>query len=151
MATAYGPGARGNAVTTDRLGTTGGQGTTKWLGGLVAVLCVALDLLANLLVQAMSGRWVPDVINVFAVGTAAVALVTTLGLHLFDRLEAKVDRLSESLAGRMDELTQRVGDRNSGFVEGYLAGQGRDGAVVPLAQRGPAWRSLNDAAREAPQ
>ncbi len=124
---------------------------TKWLGGLVAVLAIALDLLANLLVSAMSGHPVPDVINIFAVGTAGVAVVATMGLHLFGRLDAKLDRLSELLAGRVDELSQRVGDRNSGFVEGYLVNQGRDAPVVPLAQRGANWRSINESAREAPQ
>ena len=78
---------------------------------------------------------VPDAINVLAVGVSATCCVMAFCAHLFERVNAKLDLMFQVLAARLDELEGRVGDRNSGFVEGYLLRHTPDASVVPLAPR----------------
>jgi hypothetical protein len=108
----------------------------KWAGVLIAVVTAALDALANLLLATLTTHSVPEVVNTFAVACATVATVVAVVTHAHARAEAKVDLLIELVVGRFDELEARIGDRNSGFVEGYTLSHGPEASVVPLAPRG---------------
>jgi hypothetical protein len=100
----------------------GGETVTafKWASALISVAALALDVLANLRLAALTGHVVPEIVNMFAVGGATLAAVVAFVAHLYGRLDAKLDLTIELLVGRFDEVETRVGDRNSGFVEGYL-------------------------------
>jgi hypothetical protein len=118
------------------------MGSVKWVAILLAVVVVALDTLANLLLATLTPHVVPDVVNLFALAVAAVSAIFAFGAHLADRMEARFDLVIELLTGRFEDLETRVGDRNSGFVEGYTLSNTPEAAapeatVVPLAARGP--------------
>jgi hypothetical protein len=118
------------------------MGSVKWVAVLVAVVTVALDTLANLLLATLTAHSVPDVVNLFAAALASVAAVIAFGAYLAARLDARLDLIVELLTGRFEELETSVGDRNSGFVEGYMLGHAAEAAVpeaavVHLAPRGP--------------
>ena len=108
----------------------------KWAALLVAVVATATDALANLLLAVLTQHSVPDVVNLFAVALAAVMTLVAFVAYLHERNEAKLDLVIELLVGRFEELESRIGDRNSGFVEGYMLSQGPEASVVPLAPRG---------------
>ena len=74
---------------------------------------------------------VEDALMAFSVTCCVMAFCA----HLFERVNAKLDLMFQVLAARLDELEGRVGDRNSGFVEGYLLRHTPDASVVPLAPR----------------
>ena len=107
----------------------------KWASIMVGTLTAALAALANGLVLSLTPHTVPDAINVLAVGVSATCCVMAFCAHLFERVNAKLDLMFQVLAARLDELEGRVGDRNSGFVEGYLLRHTPDASVVPLAPR----------------
>jgi hypothetical protein len=111
----------------------------KWTGVLITVVTVALVGLANLLVTTMTRHSVPEVINIFAAGTAVVAAIVAFVAHLYGRLDAKIDLIIELLVGRFDDMESRLGDRNSGFVEGYLLSHApsanTNATVLPLNPR----------------
>jgi hypothetical protein len=114
------------------------MGSVKWVAILLAVVVVALDTLANLLLATLTPHVVPDVVNLFALAVAAVSAIFAFGAQLADRMEARF----ELLTGRFEDLETRIGDRNSGFVEGYTLSHTVEAAapeatVVPLAHRGP--------------
>ncbi|MBO0869776.1 MAG: hypothetical protein J2P15_14545 [Micromonosporaceae bacterium] len=109
----------------------------KWAGVLVAAVVTALDLCANIMLGALSLRHqVPDVVNLFAVVVAATGAVVAFLAHLHGVVDRRLASLGEQVSTRLDELEAQIADRNTGFVEGYLAGQGGEGSVVPLAPRG---------------
>ncbi|BCB85210.1 hypothetical protein [Phytohabitans suffuscus] len=116
----------------------------KWTAVVVATVAVSLCVTANILVDVLSTRQVPDVVNLFAVATAAVTTVIAVMAEFYQRVDDRLSAMSEFLVVRLTELGDRAGDRNSGFVEGYLLGQGQDGrpfgpnddgSVVPLGFR----------------
>jgi hypothetical protein len=117
---------------------TGGDDVVgvKWAGVLVAADVTALDVFANILLAAVDLRQkVPEVVNTFAVAVACVAAMVALLAHLQGALDRRVAYLAEQVASRLDELEAQIADRNTGFVEGYLAGQGTEASVVPLTPR----------------
>jgi hypothetical protein len=107
------------------------------------VVAAALDALANLLLAILTPHTVPDVVNLFALAAAGVAAVFAFAAHLADRIDAKLDLVTDLLTSRFEELETRVGDRNSGFVEGYMLSHSvgsavpEEASVVPLVPRGP--------------
>jgi hypothetical protein len=107
----------------------------KWAGVLTAVVVIVADVVANLMVTMLTRDAVPTVINSFAIGVAAVATIVAFVAHLYGRIDAKLDLVIELLVGRFDEVESRIGDRNSGFVEGYLLSHSPDATVVPLSSR----------------
>jgi hypothetical protein len=115
------------------------MGSVKWAAVLVAVVLSALDALANLLLALLTPHTVPIVVNLFALAVAAVAATFAFLAHLAARADTKIDTIVQLLTLRLEDLEVRVGDRNSGFVEGYMLGHTVDGpeaSVVPLAPRG---------------
>lgn len=118
----------------------------KWSAVVVATVAVTLCVTANILVEVLSARQVPIVVNLFAVATASVTTLVAVMAELYQRINDRLSALSEFLVVRLAELDDRTGDRNTGFVEGYLIGQGQghdghplgqsdDASVVPLGFR----------------
>ena len=115
------------------------MGSVKWAAVLVAVVISALDALANLLLAVLTPHAVPAIVNLFALAVAGVAAIFAFMAHLAGRADAKIDGVVGALTQRLEDLEARVGDRNSGFVEGYMVGHSMDGpeaSVVPLSPRG---------------
>jgi hypothetical protein len=118
------------------------MGSVKWVAVMVAVVTVALDTLANLLLAILTPHAVPDVVNVFAMTLAVAGAVIAFGAHIVIRFDAKLDLVAELLTTRLEELENRIGDRNTGFVEGYMLSHPTEAPepeapVVQLAPRGP--------------
>ncbi len=116
--------------------------TVKWTAVLVAVVTIALDALANLLLATLTPHAVPEVVNLFALALACIAAIFAFGLDLALRMQARFDLTIELMTRRFEELEARIGDRNSGFVEGYMLGRSPElpvpeASVVPLVPRGP--------------
>jgi hypothetical protein len=116
--------------------------TVKWAAVLVAVVTIALDVLANLLLATLTPHAVPVVVNLFALALACIAAIFAFGLDLALRMQARFDLTIELMTRRFEELEARIGDRNSGFVEGYMLGRSPEmpvpeASVVPLVPRGP--------------
>ncbi|MFB9235215.1 hypothetical protein ACFFWC_06630 [Plantactinospora siamensis] len=109
--------------------------TLKWTAVVVAAVAITLCVTANVVTGTMGGRPVPDVVNLLAVATASGAGVLAFVADLHERLNGRVTALTEFLVARLNDLDATVGDHNAGFVEGYLLGQGRESAVVPIAPR----------------
>jgi hypothetical protein len=105
----------------------------KWAGILVATVAITLTVTAN--VFAPDGR-IPSVVNMVAIASAAVATVIAIIGDLYARLDTKLNQLEELVTSRFDHLDAETGDRNAGFVEGYLLGHGPNAAVVPMTPRG---------------
>jgi hypothetical protein len=118
------------------------MGSVKWAAILVSVVTVALDTLANLLLAFLTPHAVPDVVNLFALTLAAAGAVIAFGAHIAIRFDAKLDLVTELLTTRLEDLEHRIGDRNTGFVEGYMLSHATETSipeapVVQLTPRGP--------------
>ena len=116
----------------------------KWSAVVVATVAVTLCVTANILVVVLSAQHVPIVVNLFAVAIATVTTLVAVMAEFYQRVNDRLNALSEFLVVRLAELDDRAGDRNTGFVEGYLLGQGHDtspmghsgeASVVPLGFR----------------
>ncbi|HEX5594435.1 MAG TPA: hypothetical protein VFX61_00180 [Micromonosporaceae bacterium] len=107
----------------------------KWTAILVAAVSATLCVTANVLVNALSDREVPVVINMLAIAAAGIGAVLAVVADLFERMNRRITALTEFLIARLNELDSKTGDRNSGFVEGYLLGQSQDPTVVPIGPR----------------
>lgn len=94
----------------------------KWTGILIAVVTVALDGMANLILDTLTTVDVPQVINLMAIGLVVVGVLVAFIAQLQDRTERDLDHFIGLVLARIDELEAHIGDRNSGFVEGYLLG-----------------------------
>jgi hypothetical protein len=105
----------------------------KWAGIFGSTLTVALLVLANVLVETMTRYQVPNVVNDFGIGLAAASMAVAFSAHLFGQVNRKLDLMVDLLVARLEDLESRVGDHNSGFVEGYLLNQNREASVVPFA------------------
>ncbi|MEV4757645.1 hypothetical protein AB0J86_21385 [Micromonospora sp. NPDC049559] len=109
--------------------------TLKWMAVVVAAVSATLCVTANVVVGSMNGAPVPVVVNLIAITTAGSATVLAVVADLYDRLDGRVTALTEFLIARLNEIDARTGDRNAGFVEGYLLNHGQDAAVVPIGPR----------------
>lgn len=108
----------------------------KWTGVLIAVVLVPTTAMANVLLDTLTEREVPSIVNLFAVATAVVSTVIAFVAHVYQLTAARINVIAETLAARLEALEERFGDYNAGFVAGYVLSDGRDPAtVVPLAQR----------------
>jgi hypothetical protein len=107
----------------------------KWTGVLVATIAGTLCVTANVLVAALSDQDVPVVVNIVAIVGAGTATIIAVLAELYRRLDGRLDALTDLLVARFDEVEVRAGDRNAGFVEGYLLSQGQEATVVPLGPR----------------
>jgi hypothetical protein len=116
--------------------------TLKLTGVVVAAVAITSCVTANVLVVTLSAYRIPAVLNMLAIAVAAVATVLTVLAELHDRVDGRVTALRDLLVARLDELDSHAGDRNTGFVEGYLLSHGPDAAVVPFGPRGTGRRAM---------
>lgn len=116
----------------------------KWSAVVAATVSVTLCVTANILVEVLSARQVPIVVNLFAVAVASVTTLVAVMAEFYQRVTDRLNAMSEFMVARLAELDDHTGDRNTGFVEGYLLGQGHvghspghshDASVVPLGYR----------------
>ncbi|WP_229399779.1 hypothetical protein [Micromonospora okii] len=110
--------------------------TLKWLAVLVAAVALTSAVTGNVVIGVVGGGQLPVVANLLALTTAGTAVVLAVVAELNERLNERLSALSEFLVARLDEIETRTGDRNAGFVEGYLLSHGRDADVVPFGRRG---------------
>ncbi|MEH1015402.1 hypothetical protein V6U90_20085 [Micromonospora sp. CPCC 206060] len=110
--------------------------TLKWMAVVVAAVSLTLCATANIAVGTISGEELPVVVNLLALTAAGCAVVLAVVGELNDRLNGRITALTEFLVARLDEIEAHAGDRNSGFVEGYLLSHGQqDAPVVPIGPR----------------
>jgi hypothetical protein len=110
--------------------------TLKWMAVVVAAVSLTLCVTANVVVETVQGGdQVPFLVNVLAITAAGAATVLAVVADLHERLNARITALTEFLITRLNELDHNAGDRNSGFVEGYLLSRGQESAVVPIGPR----------------
>ncbi|MEW1585769.1 hypothetical protein AB0283_10020 [Micromonospora vinacea] len=108
------------------------SGTMKWWATVVAALLVTSGVAGNVLVAVLSGGPLPLVVNLLAAITAGVATILAFLASLHDRLNDRVSALTEFLVARLNEIETHTGDRNTGFLEGYLLSQGGEATVLPF-------------------
>ena len=102
----------------------------KWAGLLIAALVTAADTVTNLLVAPVTGMEVPPLLNMLAVGLAAGLALTAFMAHLYARLDTKLDFTIELMVARFDEIEHRIGDPETGVVNGCRMASGRgDGSA----------------------
>ncbi|MGI5214245.1 hypothetical protein [Plantactinospora sp. CA-290183] len=110
--------------------------TLKWMAVLVATVSLTLFVTANVAVGTVHGDPVPFLVNVLAVAAAGTATVLAVVAELHERIDGRITALTEFLIDRLNELDHNAGDRNAGFVEGYLLSHGgKDSAVVSIGPR----------------
>ncbi|MFI6779759.1 hypothetical protein [Micromonospora sp. NPDC050276] len=110
--------------------------TLKWLAVVVATVSVTLWATGNTVTLVVNGGQLPLLVNLFALITAGTAVVLAVVAELHERLNNRISALTEFLVARLNEIENHTGDRNTGFVEGYLLSHGQEAAVVPFGRRG---------------
>lgn len=110
--------------------------TLKWLAVVVATVSLTLWATGNVVTLAVEGGQLPPLVNLFALVTAGTAVVLAVVAELHERLDNRLSALTEFLVARLNEIENHTGDRNTGFVEGYLLSHGQEAAVVPFGRRG---------------
>ncbi|MFC8846109.1 MULTISPECIES: hypothetical protein [unclassified Micromonospora] len=110
--------------------------TLKWLAVVVAAVALTSAVTGNVVSGVVGGGELPVVANVLALTTAGTAVVLAVVAELHERLNDRISALTEFLVARLTEIEARTGDRNTGFVEGYLLSHGQDAEVVPFGRRG---------------
>ncbi|MFJ6195191.1 hypothetical protein [Micromonospora sp. NPDC092111] len=110
--------------------------TLKWWAVVVAAVSLTACVTANLVIGVADGEQIPLVVNVFALTATGTAVVLAVVAELHDRLNDRVSALTDFLVARLNEIEANTGDRNTGFVEGYLLSHGQEAAVVPFGRRG---------------
>ncbi|MEV4630974.1 hypothetical protein AB0J90_32380 [Micromonospora sp. NPDC049523] len=108
--------------------------TLKWMAVMVAAVSVTLCVTANVVLGTVNGAELPVVVNMIALTATGVATVLAVVADLHERLNERVTALTEFLIARLNELDSHAGDRNTGFVEGYLLSH-PDPSVVPIGPR----------------
>jgi len=106
----------------------------KWMAVVVAAVSATLCVTTNVVV-ALGDRAVPVVFNMVVIAVSGVAVVIAVLAEMHERVNARIAALTETLVARLTELDTNTGDRNAGFVEGYLLSQSPDAAVVPIGSR----------------
>ncbi|MFG3553166.1 hypothetical protein ACGGAQ_02135 [Micromonospora sp. NPDC047557] len=110
--------------------------TLKWWAVVVATVSMTLWATGNVVTLAVNGGQLPLLVNLLALISAGTAVILAVVAELHERLNDRISALTEFLVARLNEIETRTGDRNTGFVEGYLLSHGQDAAVVPFGRRG---------------
>jgi hypothetical protein len=107
----------------------------KWASAIVAAAAAGSFATANIVL----GARVPVAANLALVAIATGGVVLVVLAELYQRMDARLDVLSEFLVARLDEITGRLDRLETGHrLESLLAEAEREPApstVVPLAQR----------------
>ena len=106
--------------------------TLKWMAVVVAAVSVTLCVTANVVVGTVERRAAFRSRQPLRYHRAGTAIVLAVVAELHERLNGRITALTEFLVARLNEIDARTGDRNTGFVEGYLLSHGQDAAVVPI-------------------
>ncbi|MDG4822853.1 hypothetical protein O7635_13440 [Asanoa sp. WMMD1127] len=108
----------------------------KWGAVVIAAVSVTLFATANITVGVLETSEMPTAFNMATIAAASVGAVVAVLAEMYARVTARITALAEFVAARLNELDAHTGDRNAGFVEGYLLSHDPEaGAVVPFAQR----------------
>jgi hypothetical protein len=110
--------------------------TLKWWAVVVAVVSLTSAVTGNVVIGVIDGGQLPLVANLFALTVVGTAVVLAVVAELHDRLNDRITALTDFLVARLNEIEAQTGDRNTGFVEGYLLSHGQEAAVVPFGRRG---------------
>ncbi|MEU0547434.1 hypothetical protein ACLQ25_29175 [Micromonospora sp. DT44] len=110
--------------------------TLKWWGVVVATVSMTLWATGNVVTLAVNGGQLPLLVNLLALTSAGTAVILAVVAELHERLNDRISALTEFLVARLNEIETHTGDRNTGFVEGYLLSHGQEAAVVPFGRRG---------------
>ncbi|MGC4852021.1 hypothetical protein ACLQ24_01180 [Micromonospora sp. DT4] len=110
--------------------------TLKWWAVVVATVSLTLWATGNVVTLAVNGGQLPLLVNLLALTSAGTAVILAVVAELHERLNDRISALTEFLVARLTEIETHTGDRNSGFVEGYLLSHGQEAAVVPFGRRG---------------
>ncbi|MEH1097615.1 hypothetical protein [Micromonospora sp. CPCC 205561] len=110
--------------------------TLKWMAVVIATVSLTLGVTGNVVTLAVNGGQLPMLVNLLALTCAGTAVILAVVAELHHRLDDRVSALADFLVGRLQEIEDRTGDRNTGFVEGYLLNHGQDASVVPFGRRG---------------
>ncbi|HEY3008158.1 MAG TPA: hypothetical protein VGJ63_08870 [Micromonosporaceae bacterium] len=114
----------------------------KWTAVLVATIAVTMCVTANVLVAVLGAGRVPPVVNMFAIVSAGTATIVAVLAEFYERLSSRLTAVTDLVLERLEELDSHAGDRNAGFVEGYLLSRGQDAAIVPLGPRAAHLRAV---------
>jgi hypothetical protein len=109
--------------------------TLKWGAVVVAAVSVTLCVTINVVTATVHAGNVPSVINMATIAVASIAILLAFTAEMYNRVNSRITVLTEFLVARLNELDTHAGDRNAGFVEGFLLSQGQDAAVVPIGPR----------------
>jgi hypothetical protein len=110
--------------------------TLKWLALMVATVSLTLCLTGNAVILVVNGGQLPLLVNLLTLIATGTGIVLAVIAELHDRLNDRVSALTEFLVARLNEIETSTGDRNTGFVEGYLLSHNQEAAVVPFGRRG---------------
>ncbi|MET8230066.1 hypothetical protein ABZS77_05230 [Micromonospora sp. NPDC005298] len=110
--------------------------TLKWLAVVVATVSMTLWATGNVVTLVVNGGQLPLFVNLLALISAGTAVILAVVAELHERLNDRISALTEFLVARLNEIESHTGDRNTGFVEGYLLSHGQEAAVVPFGRRG---------------
>ncbi|MEU4336576.1 hypothetical protein AB0F59_18415 [Micromonospora lupini] len=110
--------------------------TLKWWAVVVATVSMTLWATGNVVTLAVNGGQLPLLVNLLALTSAGTAVILAVVAELHERLNDRISALTEFLVARLNDIEAHTGDRNTGFVEGYLLNHGQDAAVVPFGRRG---------------
>ncbi|MER7167494.1 hypothetical protein [Micromonospora sp. NPDC000207] len=110
--------------------------TLKWLAVVVGAVSLTVVLTGNVVVGVVSGGQLPLVVNLVALTAAGTSVVVAVLAELTERLNNRLSALTDYLVERLDEVEESAGDRNAGFVEGYLLSHRPEATVVPFVRPG---------------
>ncbi|KAB1934786.1 hypothetical protein F8271_22600 [Micromonospora sp. ALFpr18c] len=110
--------------------------TLKWLAVVVATVSMTLGATGNVVTLVVNGGQLPLLVNLLVLTSASMAVILAVVAELHERLNDRISALTEFLVARLNEIENHTGDRNTGFVEGYLLSHGQEAAVVPFGRRG---------------
>ncbi|GIF73733.1 hypothetical protein [Asanoa siamensis] len=114
----------------------------KWGSVVVAVISATMFASANIIVGLLDENELPVAFNLVTVAATSVGVILAVLAELYNRVNVRLNALAEFVAARLNEVDAHTGDRNAGFVEGYLLSHGEQatGAIVPFGSR-PARRT----------
>jgi predicted component of type VI protein secretion system len=108
----------------------------KWGAIVVAVVSITLFASSNIIVGLLNERDLPVAFNLATIAAATAGVVVAVLAELYNRITVRLNALAEFVAARLNEVDAHTGDRNAGFVEGYMLSHGEEaGAIVPFASR----------------
>jgi hypothetical protein len=108
----------------------------KWGAAVVAVVSATLFVSSNIIVLMLGENELPVAFNLATVAAASVGVIVAVIAEMYNRVNGRLNALAEFVAARLNEVDAHAGDRNAGFVEGYMLSHGEEaGAIVPFTGR----------------